>query len=352
MSSRSRRLPGIITAAFLAALLPGTVLAATTTVQVNPTDLGTTWFLETLRTGSGSFVVGPSSPPAGVGSFEMTTDTDNDKATLVTTDWTGRPLSDLVALDYWTYRDASSTSPSFVAPSINVAIFTNATGPGSGFATLVFEPLYAYGNDAIHDAVWQHWDAFAPTQTGFAGGWWATRDVGTVCAFTCYADFATLLANAPGATILSVGVNVGRGPSTFVGAVDALSLTMAGDTTTYDFEPLDADKEACKDGGWQNFHITPPYRNQGDCVSSFASGKRRGLDGAASASADKTAAKATARADRAAAKTARIDARTTARSTSAATNRSTSGKADKAHKSTSTHGKSADKGKSDKPKGH
>jgi hypothetical protein len=352
MSSRSRRLPGIITAAFLAALLPGTVLAANATVQVNPTDLGTTWFLGTLGTGSGSFVEGPSLPPAGVGSFEMTTLTDDDKSTLVTNVWTGRPLSDLSALDYWTYRDASSTSPSYVAPSINVAIFTNATGPGTGFATLVFEPLYAYGNDAIHDGVWQDWDAFAPTQTNFAGGWWATRDVGTVCAFTCYADFATLLTNAPAATILSVGVNVGRGPSTFVGAVDALSLTMAGDTTTYDFEPLDADKEACKDGGWQDFHISPPYRNQGDCVSFFASGLRRGLHGAASASADKTAAKATAKTDRTAAKTARIDARITARSTTTATDRSAPSKVDKADRSTSTHGKSADKGKSDKPKGH
>ncbi len=352
MTSRSRRLPGIITAAFLAALLPGTVLAATTTVAVNPSDLGSTWFLETLGTGSGAFVQGPSSPPAGVGSFAMTTLTPDDKATLVTSDWTGDPLSDLSALDYWTYRDAASTSPSFVAPSINVAIFTNATGPGTGFATLVFEPLYSYGNDAIVDGAWQQWDAFAPSQTGFAGGWWTTREVGTICASTCYADFATLLANAPDATILSVGVNVGRGPATFVGAVDALSLTMAGDTTTYDFEPLDADKEACKDGGWQDFHGELTFKNQGDCVSYFASAKRQGpKDDAA-----KSAARAAAKADRAAARTARAAAKAASGSTDVTTTNESpkTAKADKADngKDKSDRGKSADKGKSDKPRGH
>ena len=343
MTSRPRRLPAIIAAAFLAALLPGTVAAATT-VQVNPTDLGSSWFLETLGTGSGTFVPGPSSPPLGEGSFALTTLTPDDKATLVTSDWTGDPLTDLSGLTYWTYRDAASTSPGFVAPSINVAIFTNASGPGTGFATLVFEPLYSYGNDAIDDGVWQQWDAFASSQTGFAGGWWTTRDVGTVCAVACYADFATLLANAPAATIISVGVNVGRGPATFLGAVDALSLTMAGDTTTYDFEPLDADKEACKDGGWEDFHGDLTFKNQGDCVSFFASSKRQGPK----VDAAKSAIKATAKAERAAAKAAKAKAPATTSETSKQTKREKA----KADQTKSSHGKSADKGKSDKPKGH
>lgn len=42
-------------------------------------------------------------------------------------------------------------------------------------------------------------------------------------------------------------------------------------STVYTFE---ADsKEACKDGGWQNFTFAPgPFKNQGDCVSYFATG--------------------------------------------------------------------------------
>jgi hypothetical protein len=41
--------------------------------------------------------------------------------------------------------------------------------------------------------------------------------------------------------------------------------------TTYTYEPTS--KEACKNGGWQNFTFAPgPFRNQGQCVSYFASG--------------------------------------------------------------------------------
>jgi len=47
-------------------------------------------------------------------------------------------------------------------------------------------------------------------------------------------------------------------------------------TTTYTFEEAVAsDKERCKDGGWQDFTSSPgPFKNQGDCVSYFASGGR------------------------------------------------------------------------------
>lgn len=40
-------------------------------------------------------------------------------------------------------------------------------------------------------------------------------------------------------------------------------------TTTYTFE----NKDSCKNGGWQDFTSAPgPFKNQGDCVSFFASG--------------------------------------------------------------------------------
>jgi hypothetical protein len=44
--------------------------------------------------------------------------------------------------------------------------------------------------------------------------------------------------------------------------------------TTYTFEEVVAsDKERCKNGGWEDFTSSPgPFKNQGDCVSYFASG--------------------------------------------------------------------------------
>lgn len=275
MSTRARRLSGVIAAAMAAALIPGSVLAAGT-VRINQTNLGVNWFFDNDGSdGTGEFRTGPATPPIGPGSFSMTTLTTNGKATLFTTDWTGDPLSDLSAIDYWTYRDGTSTSPSYVAPSINISIFTNVPSQGMGFATLVFEPLYSYGNDAIDNDAWQHWDGLAPSVTGFAGGWWVTRQVGTICPTACYRTLADIKAQAPNATILGVGLNVGRGPASFVGAVDALSLTMAGQQTTYDFERLDESKGSCLNGGWQEFH-DPVFKNQGDCVSFFASDNRHG----------------------------------------------------------------------------
>jgi hypothetical protein len=42
---------------------------------------------------------------------------------------------------------------------------------------------------------------------------------------------------------------------------------------TFTFEPTT--KDACKDGGWMNFIFAPgPFKNQGDCVSYFATGGR------------------------------------------------------------------------------
>jgi len=53
-------------------------------------------------------------------------------------------------------------------------------------------------------------------------------------------------------------------------------------TTTYSFEEVVAsDKERCKNGGWRDFTTSPgPFKNQGDCVSYFASGgKNKGAGG-------------------------------------------------------------------------
>jgi hypothetical protein len=44
---------------------------------------------------------------------------------------------------------------------------------------------------------------------------------------------------------------------------------------TYTFET----KDSCKNGGWQDFTSSPgPFKNQGDCVSFFASGGKNEAD--------------------------------------------------------------------------
>jgi hypothetical protein len=49
-------------------------------------------------------------------------------------------------------------------------------------------------------------------------------------------------------------------------------------STTYMFEP-EPTNDSCKKGGWQDFTSSPgPFKNQGDCVSFFASGGKNEAD--------------------------------------------------------------------------
>lgn len=60
------------------------------------------------------------------------------------------------------------------------------------------------------------------------------------------------------------------------GYLDNVIVDTNTDVTTYDFEPATVtSKEDCKKGGWKTSNTTE-YKNQGDCVSSFASEGRAG----------------------------------------------------------------------------
>ncbi len=111
-------------------------------------------------------------------------------------------------------------------------------GDGSSYATLVWEPIYAYGSAALMTDTWQTWDAMAASQTSFGGGWWSTTTIPGVCAFNCFVSWDDIVAANPDAKIkYGFGVNIGSGwNGAFSGAVDALTLTSDAGTTTYDFE--------------------------------------------------------------------------------------------------------------------
>jgi hypothetical protein len=84
-----------------------------------------------------------------------------------------------------------------------------------------------------------------------------------------------------GSTIRVFALNVGDTSTNdegLDGYLDNVVVDTSGDVTTYDFEPVIAlsGKEDCKDGGWMASN-SPTYKNQGDCVSAFASeGKAKG----------------------------------------------------------------------------
>ena len=73
--------------------------ATSTTVRVDETSLGHGWTVFADNGGSGAFVNGPATPPAGVGSFQFTVP-DGAKANLITTIVAGQPLGGVDAVKY------------------------------------------------------------------------------------------------------------------------------------------------------------------------------------------------------------------------------------------------------------
>lgn len=162
------------------------------------------------------------------------------KATLFNYDHIGTRLADIESIMYATYRASGSTNSAAQYPALNIEV--DWVGDGSSFTTLVWEPLYSYGQSALLTDVWQTWDAMAASQTSFAGGWWSTNAIPGVCAFNCFVSWEDVVAANPEARIkFGFGVNIGSGwNGAFSGAVDALSLETDAGTTTYDFEATGA----------------------------------------------------------------------------------------------------------------
>jgi hypothetical protein len=276
-----------------------------------PTD---EWMLYTRTpTSLGAFVDGPSAPPLGTGSLELTTPTGADKVFLFNYEHTGTRLADVDDIGYATYRQAGALQQ---VAALNLQIDENGgtLEPGD-FATLVFEPVYNTDQGSVVSGDWQDWIADG------SGIWWSTQPINGQCAgatAACDQTWDEIVANNPDATVVGgVGVNQGSGNPALTTNVDAFTF----DETTYDFELVgDADgdgvkddtdncvdvanpgqtdtdgdgqgdacdgdddgdgvpdeddtnsKDDCKNGGYKRF-TNPTFKNQGQCVSYFAKQK-------------------------------------------------------------------------------
>lgn len=282
------------------------------TRQVENTPPTDEWVLYT-RAGTpptaGAFV-DDADAPLGTGSLQLTTATGGEKVFLFNYEHVGTALADVDDISYSTYRQAGSAQQ---VAALNLQVDYNGAADG-GFTTLVFEPVYNTDQGAVVSGEWQDWDAI----NGGDAKWWSTRAIPGVCSFNCFVSWEDILAANPDAVITGgVGVNQGSGNPALVSNVDAFTF----DETTYDFELVgDADgdgvkddtdncvddangdqadqdgdgvgdvcdgdvdgdgipneqdtntKDDCKNGGWAQF-TSPTFKNQGQCVSSFAKNK-------------------------------------------------------------------------------
>jgi hypothetical protein len=157
-------------------------------------------------------------------------------------------------------KDATDTALDYTATSGTIPpgaqLVVDFDGDGTADGILVGEPTY-YGNDwwatkGSKDFV----KAAAPSTTGGSGsGFHGTLDQ-WIGAF-------------PDATVTAFGFSLGSGVK---GDGVLNSITFAGDTYTFTESVILSSKDQCKDGGWAS-STHPVFKNQGDCVSHFASGK-------------------------------------------------------------------------------
>lgn len=248
--------------AVLAVVLVGFAPAAADTVVVSNLNMQGWVFLQETPSGTGAFAGGPATPPAGQGSANLTVNATGGMA-LAAAEFAGTPLASLIRIEYSTYR--ASGSPA-LAIALQLDMDFDLTDAFTGFqGRLVFEPYYT---ETVLTGAWQTWDATT------VGKWWATRaPFNALCSIGSPCTWAQVLANWPNAGIRGgIFLKAGGGwASGFNGNVDALTIGVAGDDTTFDFELLQAatTKDQCKKGGWQSVYTADgePFKNQGDCVS-------------------------------------------------------------------------------------
>ena len=231
------------------------------------------WVLYTRNAGNGTFHTGPATPPLGVGSLELITPTDEDKVTLFNYEHIGTPLSGINQILYSTYRTAGSEQQ---VASLNLQVDVNGSAPG-GFTTLVFEPVYNTSQGAVVSGQWQNWDAYS----GGQAIWWSSNPIpGAPNRDTFVTWDAILAANSDAVIVGGIGINQGSGNPGLTTSVDAFSFGTADACVTYNFDPYEvaADKDACKNGGWESLTDAEgnSFKNQGQCVAFVASKGKSG----------------------------------------------------------------------------
>ncbi len=262
-----RILAGLSASLLLSLGVPLAAFAATTNVTpANPDG----WSTADTRPGGAVNFINDATAPLGTGALQLTTDaTTTSKAQYLHA--ANIPIADVTELGYATKQNSAS----FAGGDASFQLIVNLNGAAGGFTTLIYEP---YQNGTVIPGSWQTWDVDS-------GQFWSSRTVtctngtGGVTAGGGGAPFYTLSnikEMCPETVVIGFGANIGSNNPSYDVEVDA--FTVNGTTHNFDPNPVPvtvANKEACKNNGWKT-STAPVFKNQGDCVSSFASNGRAG----------------------------------------------------------------------------
>ncbi len=228
------------------------IAAAGCKIVVTPAAPNGWGFLNEGTNGSGYFVNGPGTPPAGRGSALLTIDGSGREA-IATAMFSGTQLSSLTRLQYSTYQ-AFSGSPNETL-TLGFDVDYDSTDNSTAYqGRLVFVPGAA---NAVTPHTWQTWDTMTNGAAWYSSASGASQyrpivgdaqQANPPCTQAAYCSWSTVLADYPNArirpTVNSIpGVFLVRagGPVTggFVGAADDVIVGVNNNDLESNFEPGD-----------------------------------------------------------------------------------------------------------------
>lgn len=231
----------------VASVLPS--FAANSVTIVTPGDMATSiadvvsdptkWFFyndetDVIDNSLGSFAIGPSTPPEGNGSVEISV-SGTQRRNLATYQFSGTVLEDITELKFSTYNPSTGNGG-----SVNRSGYLNFNVDFDGSDTwqrrLVYVP--SQNGTVIQDS-WQEWDAIdgGNAKWLYSGPTWpVTGEPGTT-----FKTWSQILANYPGVrmrvTDSWLGIRVGEPYADgYTENIDGFKLGTADGTKTFDFE--------------------------------------------------------------------------------------------------------------------
>lgn len=281
--SRLRLLIGGILTSFSALIIVSTpVLAATTTTTVvTPGTIANSagdvisnpqkWLFyndesDAVDSTLGSFVNGPSTPPAGVGSAQISV-SGTQRRNLATYQFSGTPLSSITTLKYSTYNP-SAGNPGSTQRSGYLQFNVDFNGSDTWQRRLTYVPS---GNGTVTQNSWKEWDAINGGNAlwTYSGATWpVTGEPGTTAK-----TWSQILSDYSGIRIrvsdAQLSIRVGEPYADgYTENIDKFVFGTASSTKIFDFEPTltPQSKNDCKHDGWKTFN-TPSFTSKKQCVA-------------------------------------------------------------------------------------
>lgn len=248
MKTKTKYLAILLLVVFAATLFSPSGALAATTITVKPTVMNGWAFVQETANGTGALVAGPATPPLNAGSARFTLDSTG-RELLGTFAYAGTQLDAITNLEYRTYR-SSADAGNLLAVTLQLDMDYDLTDTNTNWqGRLVFEPYFTAGSGNIPQNTWQTW-------TPMSGNWWMTGTpiiAGTAdtnpCPQASPCSWSAILIAFPDAGLrASVGVlqfKAGGPWPGFDGNVDAFTIGVNDDDTTYDFEPEPACTTVC-----------------------------------------------------------------------------------------------------------